>query len=320
MSIIRIQHDKEKPYVMLNKASLQDPLLSWEAKGLWSYLLSLPDNWQVSVSHLSKLYCGDNKRGGGEKAIYSIISELISNGYMYVDQKKEKGKFSKVDYTVFESKQPVQQGKKKKEKTEEKPKTEENSEIKEILPQPSLRRAVLRRARLEGQTINNDKDDLSKRDDKDINVLCDRSFDKSSSTVSFDAETYIFPDGSKISQRMKNCIAKYSPKDREKLRANIFYLESQIEKGIKPKESYEQWLQGCIKYDYAAKDDLAERNRMYALFMRDVHNLRGIGVMKTVVKLNNFTNEPPKSITLSLPHDSFCDIIDLYVQSEQNKG
>lgn len=182
----------------------------------------------------------------------------------------------------------------------------------------SVTKETIQKNDLKDIFIKNDNDNLESKSPE--NFIVDRSFDKFPSIVSFDPETYIFPDGSKISKRMKNSIAKYSAKDREKLRANVFYMESQIQKGKKPKDSYEQWLQGCIKFDYASKEEAVERNRMYALFIRDAYNIRGIGVMNTVVKLNNFTNEPPKSITLSLPHESFCAIIDSYVRLEENKG
>jgi hypothetical protein len=105
MSIIRTSHNKENPYVMLNKTPLEDPNLSWGAKGLWSYLISRPDNWNVEVAHLKKLYKG---KGGGEKAIYSYLNELIDAGYCEREKpKNEKGRFEKIDYTVLEFKKIV---------------------------------------------------------------------------------------------------------------------------------------------------------------------------------------------------------------------
>ena len=103
MSSIRTQHDKNNPYVMLNKGALEDSNLSWAAKGLWAYLLGRPDNWHVSVAHLSKLYDG---RGGGEKAIYTLLNELIDNGYC--ERKQEKGKdgqWQSTEYVVHELKE-----------------------------------------------------------------------------------------------------------------------------------------------------------------------------------------------------------------------
>lgn len=104
MSIIRIDHNRANPYVMLNKSVLEDPNISWAAKGLWAYLMSRPDNWEVNVQHLAKIYSG---RGGGEEAIWAILKELIKNGYC---ERKEKpktqnGKFSGVEYVIKEFKE-----------------------------------------------------------------------------------------------------------------------------------------------------------------------------------------------------------------------
>ncbi len=105
MSIIRTSHNKENPYVMLNKSPLEDDNLSWAAKGLWSYLMSRPDNWNVSVSHLSTIYA---KKGGGERAIYSLLNELIEVGYCTRDQpSSDKGQFQKVTYDILEFKTKV---------------------------------------------------------------------------------------------------------------------------------------------------------------------------------------------------------------------
>jgi hypothetical protein len=101
MSIFRTSHNKENPYVMLNKAVLEDRNLSWGAKGLWAYLMSKPDNWNISASHLAKVFLG---KKGGERAIYSLINELIAEGYCKRTQSNEGGSFGKVIYDVLEFK------------------------------------------------------------------------------------------------------------------------------------------------------------------------------------------------------------------------
>ncbi len=102
MSIIRTSHNKENPYVMLNKVALEDPELSWAAKGLWGYLISRPDDWNISVSHLSNIY---EKKGGGEKAIYALLNEMIEFGYCErIQVNGEKGQFKKTEYKITEFK------------------------------------------------------------------------------------------------------------------------------------------------------------------------------------------------------------------------
>jgi hypothetical protein len=116
MSIVRIQHDKDKPYVQINKAGLETPNVSWAAKGLWAYLISRPDNWRVSVLHLSKIYTGKN-RGNGEKGVRAALAELIEEGYVFPEKiRGEEGKFGGLNYVVYESKQPREPKKELKEK------------------------------------------------------------------------------------------------------------------------------------------------------------------------------------------------------------
>lgn len=76
MAIIRVIKDKSNPYVMLNKTCLRDEKLSWKAKGLHSYLLSLPDDWQIYIEDLK------NRSKDGKEATSTAIKELINAGYV----------------------------------------------------------------------------------------------------------------------------------------------------------------------------------------------------------------------------------------------
>lgn len=103
MSIVRIQHNKENPYVVINKEALWDQGLSLEAVGLWARLLSRPDNWHINVIELSRS-CKTSKY-----RIYQVLKELIEGGYALRIQKMAKtmsGKKVKqpVEYVVFEFK------------------------------------------------------------------------------------------------------------------------------------------------------------------------------------------------------------------------
>lgn len=99
MSIVRTLHNKDNPFVQINKKGLWDQDLSLEAVGLWSRLLSRPDNWEVSVTELSKS-CNTSS-----KKIYRLLNELIKAGYAWRQQcKQEKGQFKKWETYVFEFK------------------------------------------------------------------------------------------------------------------------------------------------------------------------------------------------------------------------
>lgn len=98
MSIIRIKHNAENPYVMINKKTLELETLSWEAKGLWAFLISKPDDWKVSVAHLSKNF------PAGKDKVYRLIKELKKHGLCKeVEGRTKKGRFETTDYVIYES-------------------------------------------------------------------------------------------------------------------------------------------------------------------------------------------------------------------------
>jgi len=96
MTIIRTAHDKKNPYVVINKHVLGIESLSWEAKGLWSYLLSRPDSWEVSVTHLVKNF------PSGRDKVWRLLRELISHNLCVKSENRSSGRFQGVDYTVYE--------------------------------------------------------------------------------------------------------------------------------------------------------------------------------------------------------------------------
>src|SRR5580765_9040605 len=53
-TIVRVVHNRENPYVQINKISLWDIGLSLKATGLWARCLSRPNNWTFSLSELIK--------------------------------------------------------------------------------------------------------------------------------------------------------------------------------------------------------------------------------------------------------------------------
>jgi len=101
MTIIRIVHNKENPFVQLNKAALWDQRLSLKAVGLWSRCLSRPNDWTFNVSELVK------KCKEGRRSIDSAIDELIEFGYAVRIDYWDKGKNGKFndggsEYVFFE--------------------------------------------------------------------------------------------------------------------------------------------------------------------------------------------------------------------------
>jgi hypothetical protein len=95
-NIIRVQKNRENPYVMMNKFGLEDDRLSFKAKGLLAYLLSKPDDWKIRVSDLVR------KSTDGETAIYSGLKELEGNGYLTRKKVRHRGKITHWENVIYE--------------------------------------------------------------------------------------------------------------------------------------------------------------------------------------------------------------------------
>jgi hypothetical protein len=67
---------KEGNFTILDNHLLTDERLSWEARGLLSYLLSKPDDWQV------RLYDLVRRGPAGEHKVTRILRELQAAGYL----------------------------------------------------------------------------------------------------------------------------------------------------------------------------------------------------------------------------------------------
>ena len=98
MAVFRVIKDKENPYIMINKYYIYDDRLSLKAKGLMSYFLSRPNNWEFYQNEILK-HCTDKK-----DSVAKAINELVQFGYIERDFKRgEKGILKGgYDYTVHE--------------------------------------------------------------------------------------------------------------------------------------------------------------------------------------------------------------------------
>ena len=62
-TIFRVAKNKDNPYVMIDKRPLENPSLSWKAKGVLAYLLSRPDDWEIILGDLIKRSTDSSKPG-----------------------------------------------------------------------------------------------------------------------------------------------------------------------------------------------------------------------------------------------------------------
>ena len=94
MEVIRVI--KNKNYTTISNQLFKNKGISLKAKGLMAYLLSLPNDWNLSINGI--VACSKEGRG----AIRNTFTELISAGYIERIQIRDKGKFIGYDYFVFE--------------------------------------------------------------------------------------------------------------------------------------------------------------------------------------------------------------------------
>lgn len=105
MATIRVEHNKN--YTVMSNHHLRNNKLSLKAKGLLSYMLSLPEDWDYTIAGLS-MSCKD-----GVDSIRSAIAELEATGYMSRSRlRSEDGTYRGTEYIVREypiSDEPIQE-------------------------------------------------------------------------------------------------------------------------------------------------------------------------------------------------------------------
>jgi DNA-binding MarR family transcriptional regulator len=90
--IVKSRHRAD--FFQMDNAPVQDPGLSWAAKGLLAYLLSLPEAWEV---HLRDLF---SRSFSSRRYTEIALNELIAAGYVVKEQGENKRRDTK--YTVYE--------------------------------------------------------------------------------------------------------------------------------------------------------------------------------------------------------------------------
>ena len=141
MAIIRVQHTKD--YTVMANFHLRDRNLSLKAKGVMSFMLSLPDTWDFSMEGLAT--CSKD----GVDSVRSALKELEDSGYLVRSRARdEKGKVGKAIYDLYEK--PVS----------EKPILENPIQEKPILGKPILGKQAQTNTNLSNTNELNTKIDI----------------------------------------------------------------------------------------------------------------------------------------------------------------
>lgn len=137
---------KTENFVVLDKGFLNNPEISWQAKGLLAYMLSLPNDWTFNVEDLT------NRSKNGRDATRNTLKELQGAGYIQKEQaRSQQGKFEKGVFLVFET---------PREPFTEKPSTGNPSSAKPSTENPTLlNNKLLNNDLLNNKLLNDDDDD-----------------------------------------------------------------------------------------------------------------------------------------------------------------
>ena len=94
MSIFKIE--KTKDYTVMSNHHLRDRNLSYKAKGLLSFMLSLPEDWDYSLAGL----CAISKES--RDGIRSILKELQEHHYVEIEKVRGAKGYFEYNYLIYE--------------------------------------------------------------------------------------------------------------------------------------------------------------------------------------------------------------------------
>ena len=132
MPVCRIM--KENNYTRVSNHYLRDNSLSFKAKGLLTLMLSLPEDWDYTITGLAQF------TADGRVSIASTIRELEERGYIRRNQTRgENGAFAQNEYWIYEvpqtDKAPCAENV---ETADDHVITDENSEMNDIEPMADI--------------------------------------------------------------------------------------------------------------------------------------------------------------------------------------
>ena len=146
--------NKTSDYTVISNYHLREKEMSLKAKGLLTLMLSLPGNWDYSISGLASI-CAEN-----ETAIKTGLKELKKFGYLRISKifpNKERGN-KKIEYVYEIFEKPLGEGKRQKEQeTEKQPLEKQKIENQGVENLPLESQAVENQGQLNTKELNTNK-------------------------------------------------------------------------------------------------------------------------------------------------------------------
>ncbi len=90
-----IRSIRTQNFTIIPNLIVEDKSIDWKELGLLVFLLSKPDEWEVSVHHLAK------QRKAGRDSVLNMLKTLRDAGYVVMNRKHEGG----VDYVIYDTPQ-----------------------------------------------------------------------------------------------------------------------------------------------------------------------------------------------------------------------
>src|SRR6056297_2970867 len=220
--IFRTKSDGD--YTLLTCDHLDDPRLSLEAKGIFSYILTKPDNWNINIDHL-------NKKGTESIGIIRReINQLIKYGYIQRFRVFKDGKLS--DWQMVASEDPFN----------------ESERIKSVLYFDNSIKINYENGRSEIEIISKENDNNIKKDDENIDKeIIEKESKKPSEdkqscafnilhenllVVNIDEVNHHLPITNNLNNTNKNNLSLYKNNKKEKIDNYICFSKDDIKKQI----------------------------------------------------------------------------------------
>lgn len=91
------RHSAADNFSILRNEVVRDDRLSWKATGILCWLLGLPQDWRVRLSHLA------DQKTDGRDSTRAGLAELETAGYLWIERRRDGGRFERVVWHVTDT-------------------------------------------------------------------------------------------------------------------------------------------------------------------------------------------------------------------------